>query len=202
MYLPESFVTNDRNKIVSFIKQHSLADLVTVNNGALSSNKVPLYFDEKSRALYGHFSKQNPQLIDLELDNEVLVIFSGAQAYVSPRDYRSKDMVPTWNFQTLQVRGRVSISNEKELITTLDKLSQYQEKDSTNPWSMTELNNEKLQKMLEVIVGYKIEIQDVKFKEKMSQNREVKDQQSIITALSNKDSQDEKNVSEIMREIL
>jgi len=65
MYLPEAFKTNNHVKAIEFIKNYSFADLVTCNN-TLCSNKVPFFFDSINNMLYGHFSRANPQLSDIE----------------------------------------------------------------------------------------------------------------------------------------
>ena len=198
MYLPEYFEIKDKNKISNFINANNFADLVTNRGGTIISNKVPFLFDEGENMLYGHFSRANTQLIDLEKNENVLVIFSGAHSYISPRWYVSNNMVPTWNFQTVQVRGKSSIISNSKLISMLDKLSNFHESDSEKPWSIDEVDSKKLDYMLKAIVGFKIEMSEVKFKSKMSQNRGEADRNSLIKALKKQDSKNAIDVANII----
>jgi len=183
MHLPTAYQTTDTDKINHFIKTNNFADLVTVNNGNILSNKVPFYFDSIDNCLYGHFGKHNNQLKDIKESNDALVIFSGANCYVSPQWYASKNNVPTWNFQTLQIRGPATILNENDLFTLLENLTALHEAKLPAQWTMGELDSTIKEKLVQLIVGFKIEIEDIKFKEKLSQIRQIKDQQSIMNAL-------------------
>ena len=198
MYLIEAYNTKDKDKIIQFIEENSFADLVTFHDGFLSSNKVPFFYDKDKNILFGHFGRSNPQLVDLEKTDEVLVIFSGAHAYISPQWYESENGVPTWNFQTIQVRGTASIVDEKELIEILAKLTKFHESQLPKQWTMSKLNPEKRNQMLQMITGFKIEITDIKFKEKMSQIRELNDRKSVIQALREQNVQSSKSVADIM----
>ncbi|HED33069.1 MAG TPA: hypothetical protein ENJ08_02475 [Gammaproteobacteria bacterium] len=202
MYLPDAFKTTDKDKGIAFIERHSFGDLVTCSNHSICSNKVPFLVNSSENMLYGHFSNANPQLNDISAAPEVLAIFSGPQCYISPHWYHSDNMVPTWNFQTLQVKGTASITDEKRLIWILEKLSTRHEASSPAPWSMKSLEQEKLDKMLGMITGFQITIEKIEFKEKMSQNRSDRDQQSVISALNKHNTPEAQAVGEIMRDRL
>jgi len=199
MYIPEAFKINDRDRITDFMEKQGFADLITYHNQSLCSNKVPLMLDKDKNVLYGHFGRSNPQLLDIEKSRDVLVIFSGPHSYISPRWYASENMVPTWNFQTLQVKGTASLVDDNCLIEILEKLSTLHESNQPNPWTMRELAPEKLDIMLKMIVGFKIDIHEINFKEKMSQNREIHDQQSLIDSLIKTNDTNSVNVASIMR---
>ncbi len=139
MYLPDIFKTIDNKKCIEFIKKHSFADLITYNDHSICSNKVPLLLDSTENILYGHFANANSQLIDISESAEVLAIFSGPQSYISPHWYHSDNMVPTWNFQTLQVKGRASVIDDQRLIWMLEKLSACHEASNPTPWTMKEI---------------------------------------------------------------
>jgi len=200
MYILEAYNTKDKDKFSNFIEDNSFADLVTYRDGALSSNKVPFFYDKEKNELYGHLGGNNPQLVDIENSNEVLVIFSGAHSYISPHWYKSKNSVPTWNFQTLQVRGVASIVDDKKLLKILAKLTKFHESKLENQWTMSKLDPNSREKMLNMITGFKVEITDIKFKEKMSQIRDVEDQKNIISALNKTNEPLAKKVANIMTE--
>lgn len=202
MYLPEVFNVIERKKIVEFIENNSFADLISCRDNVLCSNKVPLFFDKENNVLLGHFGRENPQLIDMSESDEVLVVFSGLDTYVSPQWYASEAMVPTWNFQTLQVRGKARIVSDNRLIEILERLSEFHESGLERQWTMRQLDEKRKAMMLQMITGFEIEIKDIKFKEKMSQNRSAEDQQSVIKSLSMQESHEKSEVAELMRENL
>jgi len=200
MYILEAYNCNDKSKHSNFIEDNNFADLVTFRDGVLCSNKIPFFYDKEKNELYGHFGRNNSQLVDIENSNEVLVIFSGAHSYISPQWYKSKNSVPTWNFQTLQVRGAASIVDDNKLLEILAKLTKFHESKFDKQWTMGKLDSDRREKMLKMIVGFKIKITDIKFKEKMSQIRDVVDQKSIIKALNNSNNSSAKKVAKIMTE--
>ena len=198
MYLPGVYKTEDNKKIEKFIQENSFADLVTIQNGKLCSNKVPLLFDKDNYCLYGHFGKSNPQLNDLMSSAEVLVIFSGAHSYISPQWYKSQDMVPTWNFQTLQVRGKARLVDEDKLLGILAELTAFHESELEEQWHMSQLDSKRRAVMLEMIVGFEIKIDNIQFKEKMSQIRSMDDQKSVIDALRDQGEHEKDRVAQCM----
>jgi len=202
MYLPDVYKIEDKHKIEAFIRAYGFADLVTTNNGQLCCNKVPLLFDNKNNCLYGHFGKNNPQFDDLKLTNEVLLVFTGPHSYISPQWYKSQGMVPTWNFQTLQIRGKARLVNEEKLLSILSDLTQLHESGLDEQWTMSQLGPKRQAVMLEMIVGFEIEILEMQFKEKMSQNRSIDDQRSVAAALTEQGDYDMNRVALIMNDNL
>lgn len=199
MYIPKAFNVTSQEAAITLIENNSFGDLVTYNNGELCSNKVPFFFDRETNTLCGHFGKNNPQLADIQQSKKALAIFSGAHSYISPQWYVSKDMVPTWNFQTVQVKGAIKIVNEERLIDILKKLSAFHESQFTTQWSMDEVNQDKLDLLSKMITGFQIEVSDIRFKEKMSQNRGREDQQNVMEHLRLQGGYSEQQVSAIMR---
>ena len=199
MYIPKAFNVTNQEEAITLIEENSFGDLVTYANGELSSNKVPFFFDRETNTLCGHFGKNNPQLGDIEKSKTALAIFSGAHSYVSPQWYVSENMVPTWNFQTVQVRGSIKIVDEDRLLDILEKLSAFHESQFTTQWSMDKVSPGKLDLLYKMITGFQIDISDIKFKEKMSQNRGVDDQKNVMEHLKSHGGNSARRVSEIMR---
>ena len=200
MYIPKAFNIKSKEKAISLIEENSFGDLVTYNNGELCSNKVPFFFDRDTNTLCGHFGNSNPQLIDISESKKALAIFSGAHTYISPQWYVSQNMVPTWNFQTVQVRGSIKIVDEERLLDILEKLSAFHESQFKTQWSMDKISPDKLNLLSKMITGFQIEVSDIKFKEKMSQNREIDDQKNVMEHLVKHGGSLERQVSEIMRQ--
>jgi len=184
MYIPETYKIHDNDSLYALMNNNSFADVITVKNGIINSNKVPLWIDVENKALYGHFGKTNDQLLELEIADDLLVIFSGIHRYISPQWYSSNNMVPTWNFETVQVKGKASILDDSGLTRLLERLTQKHESAFKSPWIMGRLDKDKKQKMLAAIVGFKITIEQIEGKQKFSQNRSEADRMSLINELN------------------
>ena len=200
MYTLNAYNTTDREKAIQFINDNSFGDLVTNHKGILCSNKVPFILDAEKSELYGHFGKSNEQLIDIDKSDEALVIFSGADSYISPQWYISENAVPTWNFQTLQCKGKPSLVDKQSLMEILAKLTKFHESSFSPPWTMARLDPEKREMMVNLLTGFKLEITDIRFKEKMSQVRDINDRENIIKELEAINTSMSQKVSKIMRD--
>lgn len=199
MYIPTAYNMEQRAEMLAFIDKWNFADLVSVNNGRITSNKLPLLVDIEQGVLYGHLGHANQQVHELESAEDLLVIFSGLHNYISPQWYASEGMVPTWNFETVQVRGRAQLVDSETLLQILNKLTQKHEAISDNPWAITNLLPTSLEKMLKLIVGFKIEIEQIEGKQKLSQIRSVADRQSVINALEKQNDQITQAMAKKMR---
>ena len=197
MYILPSFNIQDESAALDIITRWNFADLITTHQGKLLSNKIPLLLDRDSKTLYGHMGRGNEQLNHIQHCEDLLVVFSGPHTYVSPQWYSSTDMVPTWNFQTVQIRGHAQWIDAPTLEQSLAALSAYHEK-GADSWSMQQLNPRRLASLLDFIQGFKIQITSVQYKEKMSQNRSISDQSSVIAALKNSPDQQAQQVVAIM----
>src|SRR5919107_1845993 len=121
MYQPPHF-REDRLEIQhQLIRAYPLGMLVTSGSTGLLANPLPFVL-EASGSPYGtlkaHFSRANPQWRDFDADREALVIFQGADAYVTPSWYETKretgKVVPTWNYAVVQVRGKARVIHDAE----------------------------------------------------------------------------------------
>ncbi len=183
MYTPDIFAIKDRNELFEFIEQWSFGDLVTTCDGELFINHVPFILDREQDKLYGHFSLQNPQCTLLEKADDLLIVFKGAHCYVSPSWYESKEMVPTWNFESVQVRGRAKLVTGDGLLAILEKLIERHEQQLESPWKIEKVSEAKLKVLMKAIIGFEIDISSIKGKSKLSQNRSNEDKAGVIKGL-------------------
>lgn len=183
MYSPKVFEIENKAELFEFIEQWSFGNLVTTYEGELFVNHVPFIFDKSLNKLYGHLAFKNPQLSLLEKADDLAVIFSGVNSYISPSWYVSQEMVPTWNFETVHVSGRASLVDDDGLLIILEKLTEKHERQFENPWRMDKLSKSKLIAMMKMIVGFEIDIASIKGKSKLSQNRSIGDRRGVISGL-------------------
>ena len=183
MYIPKVFEIENKTELFEFIEQWSFGELITTYNGELFVNSVPFVIDKEQNKLYGHLAVNNPQLSLLEKADDLAVIFNGANAYISPSWYVSQDMVPTWNFESVQVRGQAKqVSNDK-LLVILEQLTEKHERQFEQPWKLDKVSEPILNRMMKMIAGFEIDIASIKGKFKLSQNRSVEDRVGVISGL-------------------
>lgn len=200
MYIPEHFAETDTQTLHEFMRLHSFVTLVTQHEGVSFANHLPVMLNSSvgtHGALLGHMARNNPQWQDLAADIEVLVVFQGPHAYVSPTWYEPHPMsVPTWNFTAVHAYGKARILSGPELETTLHQLVDEHEQAMPQPWKF-ELNQMMRERMLSAIVGFEIVLTRVEGKFKLSQNRTVQDQRNVVEKLSQHEYG--KDVAQIMR---
>ncbi len=184
MYIPRHFVNHDQEQLLEFVDATAVATVITAGPAGLMANEVPLLRQPEANRLWGHLARPNPQLEELAAVEEVLVVFNGPSAYVSPNWYTTRGLVPTWNFVTVQVRGRVEMHDDPEVVRDIvRRLAHKHEAGFDSPWTMDKVEPDKLEKMLGVIVGFHIEMDEVRGKYKLSQNRNDDDRAGVIAGL-------------------
>ena len=185
MYVPRHFAEDDPETLSSFIDQRGVGTLVSHGVNGLTVGEVPLLLQPGTDRLWGHLARPNPQLQDLASGEEVLVNFLGPTGYVSPNWYSDPGMVPTWNFVSVQVRGTPTVHDDAEVVLDIVKrLSAKHEADFDTPWTIEKMDPDMLEKMLGVIVGFSIDIIEIRGKYKLSQNRSAADRRSVVEGLS------------------
>ncbi|TCP29404.1 PaiB family negative transcriptional regulator [Scopulibacillus darangshiensis] len=201
MYIPKHFMIKDEEEAYNIIKEHSFATLFSQHNGEPFATHLPLILNREEGLLYGHFARPNPQWRDIE-DQNVLAVFHGPHAYISSSWYETTKSVPTWSYVAVHVTGRVKIvENEEELIGYLHDLVQaYEEPDSS--YNLEEIDPSFISGMSKGIVGFKINIDKMEGKYKLSQNHSSERRKRVIDQLEQIPGEDAKQIAKLMKENL
>ena len=194
MYVPASFSETDPEVLADLIRRHPLGMLITTGPSGLLASPVPFLYRMKDgqSVLVAHLARANPHWRDLAAVDECLVVFQGADNYVSPNWYPSKrsthKVVPTWNYEMVQVRGRpVVIDSSDWLKGQVTEVTDMMERPRATPWTVADAPEEFIDTQLKAIVGIEIAINQIHGKWKMSQNRSADDAQGVVAGLSNRD---------------
>ncbi|QBG54886.1 protease [Bacillus amyloliquefaciens] len=184
MYIPKYYKVTNINEIWDFVKENSFGTIVTTRKGKPIATHLPLQLVQEGDTYFitGHIAYGNPQWRTFETSEDVLVMFQGPHAYISSSWYKQEN-VPTWNYQAVHVYGTASILNEDELKQDLTSLLQKYEKHRENPVLWDRLSPQLLEQELKGIVGFKIRVQEIQAANKLSQNRNEEDYQSIVNKL-------------------
>ncbi|WP_095164968.1 FMN-binding negative transcriptional regulator [Pseudomonas sp. Irchel 3H3] len=183
MYTPSAFAVEDLPELQQQMLGSRLALLVTHGEQGLQASHLPLLLqvDEGPHGtLYGHFARANRQWQELQGGAEALVIFAGADAYVSPGFYPSKaehgKVVPTWNYIAVHAYGTAEVFTDTERLRHLvGALTERHESARAQPWKLADAPTDYIDGMLKAIVGFALPIQRLEGKRKLSQNRSTTD---------------------------
>lgn len=185
MYIPSNMKMESTEGVHEFIDEFSFGVVISKS---LEGTHLPFILKKDEGefgSLYGHFAKANPQWKRLS-GKEVLVIFSGPHAYISPTWYAKSPAAPTWNYAAVHVYGVVEILN-----TTQAREVAEQTVNKYEPSLLVERNiltNELIEKLLPGIVGFKITISRIEGKLKLGQQRISEDQRGVVEGLQSVDS--------------
>jgi transcriptional regulator len=182
MYIPASFAMRDREQMVQFLQENSFGILFSQVQGRPFATHVPLLLDAEGNKLFGHLAKANPHCRELD-GAEVLVVFQGPHAYISPSWYVERQGVPTWNYIAVHVYGNCHIvRDEKTLRVLLREMVRFYEPNSP---LVDHLDEEYYVKMANAVVGLEIEITAMEGKAKLSQNKSPDTIRGVINGLRN-----------------
>ena len=191
MYLPKHFEETRAEVLHQLLRAHPLGLLVTQPGGELRADSIPFMLDAQRGphgTLVAHVARANT-LWREAADGQALVVFQGAQAYVSPSAYPSKaehgKVVPTWNYIMVQARGRLrAIDDPAWLHALVSRLTERHEASRAVPWEVSDAPLDYIEKMLGAIVGIEIQIEAITGKWKVSQNRSAADRDGVARTLA------------------
>lgn len=202
MYTPSHFVWEDRDEIARFMARHSFALLIDAAEGVPAATHLPLLYDAGRGplgTLVGHMAKANPQWQRFKAGPEVLTLFWGPHAYVSPSWYASTPNVPTWNYVTVHAYGRPRLlPDPADAKRILQRLVETYESGLPSPWKM-DLPERYEAGMINGIMAFEIELTRIEGKAKLSQNRKPEDQQGALAGLAAQPDADSQATAGLMR---
>lgn len=197
MYQPAHFVESRPEVLHRLVQEHPFGLFVTQDANGISANSVPFFLDADPAGgpgvLRAHVARANPIWREARRDVESLVVFQGAQGYVSPAWYQTKaehgKVVPTWNYVIVQARGTVRfIDDAAWLHAFVTRLTNHHEgeraaRDGVSAWAVTDAPADYVDTMLRAIVGVEIVLTSLVGKWKVSQNRSQADRDGVARAL-------------------
>lgn len=205
MYNPAHF-TEDRPEVLrSFIEQHPLAILTTCGTDGPEATHVPVMLHPeagKIGVLRCHLARANQHWKSLVSSAPILVIFAGAEHYITPKWYPSTTehgkVVPTWNYITVHARGTGRMMSDEELLAHVKELTNRNEQPFDEPWTVESAPPDFITAMTKAIVGIEIEISQIEGKWKASQNRTPPDRAGVIEGLRELDNAASREMSDIV----
>jgi transcriptional regulator len=203
MYVPAHFAETDTSKLHDFLRRESFALLTSRGPDGLFASHLPLLLDPAAGphgSLFGHMARANPQW--RQVIGEVMAVFSGPHAYVSPSWYEEEGTVPTWNYVAVHAYGTFHlVEDEDELLAILRRSVDAYESPRPAPWPFDE-SAPHVSRMLKAIVGFRVEITRLEGKWKLSQNHSEARRRRVVQALSSRPDDDSKAIAALIQEAL
>lgn len=206
--MPAHFEETRSEALHALMREHPFATLVAHGDDGLSANHLPLHFAAgvgSCGALQGHVARANP-LWRNAAQTEVLAIFHGPQAYVTPSWYATKHAdgkaVPTWNYVVVHARGRLRVIDDPAWLRgQLETLVAQHEAGFAEPWQISDAPPDYIDKMLAAIVGIEIVISGLSGKWKTSQNQPEINRAGVVTGLREQGTDDALQMAELVARV-
>ncbi len=206
MYTPAAFRDDDTHSLHRLMEDTRLAILITHDENGMQASHLPLLLRSDQGAtgtLYGHLARANPQWRALQAGAQVMVIFPGADAYVSPALYPAKaehgKVVPTWNYLAVHAYGTAEVfSDAQRLLEVVSGLTNKHEANRATPWAVADAPADYIDKMLGAIVGFALPIERLEGKRKLSQNRSAEDINGVREGLSASSDAKDRELAQLM----
>ena len=204
IYTPRHFVNDDSAAITRVLETFGFATLITSVPGAETMvSHVPLLHEARDGTqgvLIGHVAAANPHAALLS-EGVTFALFHGPHGYVSPNWYETPaSSVPTWNYVAVHVHGRIEridgLDAKRDIV---DQLSSRHEASFPKPWTIAKMEPALLDRMLGAIVGFRMTIERIDAKFKLTQNRSAADRAGVINGLEARGSAPERALVEWMR---
>ncbi len=192
MYLPPHFAQTEPEALHRLMRAHPLGMLVTGGPEGLDADHIPFELDPASGplgTLSAHVARANPLWQRCPTGTPVMVVFRGAEAYVSPNWYPSKHeahrQVPTWNYEVVHAHGALTVHDDERFVRGLvARLTRHHEAAEPRPWKMGDSAPEYIDAMLAQIVGIEVRITALTGKSKLGQNKAARDRFGAADALA------------------
>jgi len=187
MYSPKFNQVSNRALLLEAMQAYSFAILFGPQStpdapAPLVATHLPLVVRDEAEhgLLEGHFAQANRHWQSLA-GREVLVVFPGPHAYVTPTLYTDPLSVPTWNYIAIHAYGTLTlIQDESGKDALLANLIAANEPAFLSKWQS--MPTAFRRSMLAGIVGFRIPIARIEGKFKISQNRTPQERMNVHAA--------------------
>ncbi len=181
MYIPKYFKIEDERMILDFMEKNSFGLLLSVSGDEVLNSQIPFLILKNNNDLFlqGHVARENDQF-EKSKGKKVSALFLGPHHYISPSWYKSPSAVPTWDYAVVKATGIMEPLDDTDTLSQLRQLS----KKFDPSWEALRKDKEQYyQKMMRELAAFKIKVDILEAKWKMSQNRPVEDLPEIMKQL-------------------
>lgn len=192
MYTPKSYREERLEVLHGLMAAHPLGALVRLGDDGLCADHLPFEIAPPTPGapfgtLRAHVARANP--LWRRDDVDVMVIFQGPHAYITPAWYAEKELsgeeVPTFDYAVVHAHGKLKVIDDPAwLLDFLTRLTDRHEADQQQPWQVSDAPSAYIDKLLKAIVGIEIPLTRLEGKWKMEQKNSVQDRTRVALELS------------------
>lgn len=205
MYVPHHFEEARTEVMHAFMRAHPFATLVTLASDGITANHIPLLLSDTQApfgTLQGHVARANPLWRDIS-STEVLAIFQGPRAYITPSWYPTKQetgkVVPTWNYSVVHARAELRVVDDAGWLKShLTRLTATHEADSAQPWALSNAPENYIERLIAGVVGIELAITSLSGKWKVSQNQPAVNRAGVVQGLRARGSENDKFMASLV----
>ncbi len=145
---------------------------------------VPLLLAADGKSAEIHLARSNA-IARAGLPAPAVFAVIGPDAYVSPDWYGAEDQVPTWNYVAVHLRGVLEPMEAGAIRGMVEALSAVHEGRLApkRPWTSAKMAPEALERMLRMILPFRLRIERVEATFKLNQNKTKAMRDGVIAAL-------------------
>ena len=188
LYIPKAHVVDELKFLHDFMEEFAFVMLVTTAP-TLRITHIPSILNRSEGrfgTIRGHISAQNPQKAAFDGTHQAVVVFRGPQGYISPTWYATQtSVVPTWNFGVVHASGRPRPITDKakayDLLATL--ISRNEKRVGSTEYDFSAQPREYVDRMMQGIAPFEMEIQALEGKFKLGQERSEGDRSGVLAHL-------------------
>lgn len=203
MYKFPYYTEQDNEKVIAFMKENAFALITCMGENYPVATQIPLEITIKEGKIFleGHIMRKTDHHIAFEKNNKVLVVFTGPHCYVSASWYSNPQMASTWNYITVQAKGKITFTDEQGTYEAIKAVTNKYEGTITAA-AFNALPDAYVTPMLKAIVGFNIEVESLENTFKLSQNRDETSQKNIIEQLKKRGDYNSVMIAEEMKQRL
>ena len=144
---------------------------VSVPDAAPHMAHVPFVLD--GTRIEMHLMRSNPVARAARAPVAARLAVQGPHGYISPDWYGIEDQVPTWNYVSVHLTGRLVPLPQDHLRGALERLSDtFEERLAPKPvWKLSKVPDEVVDRLMRIIQPFAFEIEDVDGTWKLAQHK-------------------------------
>jgi transcriptional regulator len=187
MYIPAHFEEKDRQKALSYVREHSFALLITGPESVASH--IALLLQKKANGEYvllGHVGTANPQSSALTDGSRALCVFHGPHAYVPVMAFASPE-IPTWNYRAVHIYGTIKTLSGDNARDALIAMVQHYEMNQELPDAYKQIAPEKITAYLSSVHVFEVMVEEIQAQARLSQDQDDANYKKITNHLKQND---------------
>ncbi|WP_372022925.1 FMN-binding negative transcriptional regulator (plasmid) [Tistrella mobilis] len=196
MYVPAHYRTDDPAAILGWLARFPFGTLVTTGaDGLPLATSLPVITEDRGitedqatdditgLTIAAHMARRNPHAAALSTGMPALLVVNGPDAYISPAWYESPVNVPTWDYVGLQIRGRLTVIDDRDDLLDLMRrqIAAFEARTATG-WTLDAAPEAHVDRLIQGVVGLRIQVERIDCMQKLSQNKPT-DRPTIQAAL-------------------